>query len=154
VAAFTYEAIGGTMNQRQSTPSTADQASTIAALQREVEALGSRVTITRIVAQDLSVYVSADEVRIKIVVDDVLAKWAEDAPGTGAAAFWRAYANCVEWADLNGGDEYRAEFCPPEGEPFDDHAYFAAVWADHSETLRLAALLRHSRSRSGWATAG
>jgi hypothetical protein len=31
--------------------------------------------------------------------------------------------------------------------------YFAAVWADHCETLRLAALLRRSGSRSGWATA-
>ena len=141
------------MDHGQSAATTADQASIISAVQREVEALGARVTITRLVAQDMSVYVGADEAKINLVVDDVLAKWAEDAPGTGAADFWRRYANRIEWADLNGGDEYRAEFCPPPGEPFDDDAYFEAVWADHCETLRLAALLRRSASRSGWATA-
>jgi|SRR5690242_5613319 len=142
------------MNHGPSAATTGDQACSVDALRREVEELNLRVTVTRLVAQDMSAYVSADEAKIKLVVDDVLAKWAEDAPGTGAEDFWRAYANRVEWADLNGGDEYRVEFCPPPGQPFDADAYFGAVWADHCETLRLGALLRHSASRSGWATAG
>jgi hypothetical protein len=141
------------MNHGPSAATTADQASIIAALQREVEALSCRVTITGLVAQDMGVYVGTDAAKIKLVVDDVLAKWAADTSGTGAADFWHAYANRVEWADLSGGDEYHAEFCPPPGVPFDDDAYFEAVWADHCETLRLAALLRHSGSRSGWVTA-
>ncbi len=125
-----------------------------AALRREIDALQRRVAITRLVAQDMSRYVSDDTAKVSLVIDDVLAAWADAAPGTEGAVVWREYANRVEWARPDTGDTYRAEFCSqPSDEPFDEEAYFEAVWADQCEILRLNALLCAPPDEDGRATA-
>jgi len=55
----------------------------------------------------------------------------------GPDGFWSRYANRIEWAPAESGNEYRAEFCPVnESARFDTDEYFRAVWAAHVAELR------------------
>ena len=110
-------------------------------LEDEVALLQLHAAVNRLVSRDASQWVNDDVASLNLVVEDVAAGWwAQGTAGkdlTGLEAFWNRYANRVEWAPPETGDEYREEFCPAsEGGPFDTDGYFRAVWAAHVAELR------------------
>ena len=110
-------------------------------LEHEVALLQLRAAVTRLVSRDASQWVCDDMASLDLIVKEVAAGWsAQGTAGEDLAdleAFWNQYANRVEWAPPDSGNEYREEFCPAsEGGPFDTDGYFHAVWAAHVAELR------------------
>jgi hypothetical protein len=109
----------------------------VAQLEREVESLRLRATINRILGRDVSAWVNNDDSDLDLIVEDVVQQWlarkdSDPSVLDGPCGFWSRYANRVEWAPPESGNEYRAEFCPAhEDDPFDTDDYFRAVWAAH-----------------------
>jgi hypothetical protein len=114
-------------------------------LERELQSLSLRLTITRSVARDMSTWVRDDEESVDLVIADVLRRWQDrDLCGQPAGPddpeeFWNQYANRVEFAPPGSDDEYRAEFCPAGPEPISIDDYYLAVWQAHVAQLRAAA---------------
>jgi hypothetical protein len=82
-----------------------------------------------------------DPASISGVVADVVARWLTLPPAeratialTGVDQFAQQYVAAVLYADP-AEDEYRPEFCPPEGQQLDWDAYARAVWAHHLRQL-------------------
>jgi hypothetical protein len=120
----------------------AGRAGRIAQLERELEVMRLRLAVSRVVTRDVSQWVDDEDAVLDVIVDDVMRWWlarsAEEAAVLdGPDGFWSCYANRVEWAPAESGNEYRAEFCPAnEGARFDTDVYFRAVWAAHAAELR------------------
>ena len=113
-------------------------------VEQEVAQLQLRAAVTRLVSRDTSQWVEDDAASLDLIIEGVAAGWAAQGTAgedfTGLEAFWNQYANRVEWAAPETGDEYREEFCPAsEDEPFDTDVYFRAVWEAHVAELRGAA---------------
>ncbi|HEY2674189.1 MAG TPA: hypothetical protein VGJ07_27960 [Rugosimonospora sp.] len=114
----------------------------VAQLEREVESLRLRAAINRILGRDVSAWVNNDDSHLDLILEDVAQQWLarkdSDPPVLdGPYGFWSRYANHVEWAPPESGNEYRAEFCPArEDDPFDTDDYFRSVWAAHVAELR------------------
>ena len=116
----------------------------VAELESEVDNLRKRVEVTRHVAEDMSLYVCADVEKVTLVIDDVFAYWAREAPDRPIADVWREYANRIEWDDADEGT-MRPEICakqPDDPHLFDQERYFEECWAEHCEALQLDAMLR------------
>jgi len=118
------------------------RAGRIAQLERELEVMRLRLAVSRVVTRDVSQWVNDDDAVLDVIVDDVMRWWLarsaeEPAVLDGPDGFWSRYANRIEWAPAESGNEYRAEFCPVnESARFDTDEYFRAVWAAHVAELR------------------
>jgi hypothetical protein len=82
-----------------------------------------------------------DPARIGAVAADVVVRWlalpATERAGialTGMNQYAQRYVAAVLYADP-AEDRFRPEFCPPDGQPFDWHAYTRAVWTHHLDHL-------------------
>jgi hypothetical protein len=113
----------------------------------ELTNMSLRMNVVWLVARDLSPLVNHDDDCVNLVVEDVLRRWQtvdpdqrQAQPG-GLDGFWDRYADQVEYGRPDSGDQYRAEFCPPDPESFDLDAYYAAVWRAHATDLRRKATL-------------
>jgi hypothetical protein len=128
------------------------EAEHFAMLGRQLESLRVRFAVTRQVVMDMSRWVDDDQEAVDLVVDDVLRRWSErdrsdeSAEIVGPNSFCNQYAHRVEFAPPDSGDQLRAEFCPPEGEPFNAVHYYSSVWRAHVADLRAAATTRTRRS--------
>ncbi len=117
----------------------------MAELAHDVESLRLRAAINRIVGRDVSAWVNDDDASPDLTVEDVAQHWLARPDGDpqaldGPDGFWSQYANRVEGAPAESGNDYRAEFCATSvGGGFDDYDYFHAVWAAHVSGLRAAA---------------
>jgi hypothetical protein len=117
-------------------------AARVAELEAELLSLGQRLLVTRLVAQDMSRWVEDDTPTVDLIIGDVLVRWracGNHGDPTSLNDFWWQYANRVEYASPENGNEWREEFCPPESEPFDDGAYYEAVWLAHVAELHAQA---------------
>jgi hypothetical protein len=118
----------------------------LAELEQEVERLRALAVINRAVGRDTSLYLDDDEAALDLIADDVLCQWLTREPSdpqalTGSESFWTQYADRVEWPPPGSEEEFRAEFCPPDGEPFNREEYGRAAWKAHVEQLRTAAFV-------------
>jgi hypothetical protein len=93
------------------------------------------------VAAAVAEWLGNDPSRIGAVVADVVARWLalpagerENVALTGVDQFAQRYVAAVLYADP-AEDEFRPEFCPPEGQRLDWDAYAQAVWAHHLDQL-------------------
>jgi hypothetical protein len=78
------------------------------------------------------------------LIEDVLIQWTRACDGhidgqPDLDAFWNGYANRVEFAPSDSGDEFRAEFCPAELTHMDTDDYYRAVWRARVARLRTGA---------------
>ncbi len=95
------------------------------------------------VAAEASDCLGRDVGKVAAVVADVVAGWlalpAAQRVGvalTGRGQFTERYLTGVLYEREDpDGEVYRAEFCPPDGEPVDVDAYLRAVWAHHVDQL-------------------
>jgi hypothetical protein len=131
----------------------ADGVDRVGELEHELELVKLRLEVTRLVVMDMSRWVEDDDDCLDLVIDDVVARWLARDPSTdrpplrglrewhhGLREFWRQIANAVEYAPDDCEDEYRAEFCPPEGQvQKDTDGYYYRVWEAHVAELQQAA---------------
>jgi hypothetical protein len=132
----------------------ADGVDRVAELEHELELLKLRLEVTRLVVMDMSRWVENQDDLLDLVIDDVVTRWLARDPDAdvparpggrreshrGLRAFWRQTANRVEYAPEGSQDEYRAEFCPLDGQVATDiDAYYCRVWAAHVAELQQAA---------------
>jgi hypothetical protein len=99
----------------------------------------TRLSVTRLVARDVSQWVNDDDAVLDLVVNDVLACWRErdrqsDEP-VDLVRFWNEYANQVEFAPAGSDNQFRPEFCPDPPGPMDTDVYYRAVWLAHAANL-------------------
>lgn len=117
----------------------------LAELERELASMRVRLAVTRVVTRDVSQWVNDDDAILDVIVEDVAQQWtgrtdSDPQELDGPWGFWGRYANRVEWAPPESGNEYRPEFCPANPDtPFDSDDYFRAVWTAHAAGLRGAA---------------
>jgi hypothetical protein len=104
-----------------------------------VERLRTQAAIE--VTAAVSDWLGRDVEKLAAVVGDVVAGWlalpAAQRLGmalTGRGQFVEQYVARVLYADP-ADDEYRTEFCPPDGQPLDWDTYTLAVWTHHSAQL-------------------
>lgn len=117
----------------------------LAELEQELASMRVRLAVTRVVTRDVSQWVNDDDAILDVIVEDVAQRWigrTDSDPQVldGPEGFWSRYANRIEWAPPESGNEFRAEFCPTDPDtPFDSDNYFHAVWTAHVAGLRRAA---------------
>lgn len=123
----------------------------VAKVECELERLRALTVINRAVGRDASYWLDDDDADVDLVVDDVLHQWlirstSDPRVLTGFAEFWTQYANRVEWPPPGSEEEFRAEFCPADGEPFDREEYGRAAWRAHVNQLRAGVTADHNPS--------